>query len=124
MKQNVYSASDQKLSMHNVGYEERNGIENEIYLPSCFYSFESLKSNHEQTEKVDKCIVAQSHLPSPKIGEDIQQDFQQDKVFQSSLPSPMNDVVVQIISGLDMDDDSETTSMEISSNEKTSDIEF
>jgi hypothetical protein len=36
----------------------------------------------------------------------------------------MNDVVVQILSGLDMDEDSETPSMETSRNEQTNDIEF
>ena len=63
-------------------------------------------------------------MPSSEIDEDIQQDFQQDKVFQSCLSSPMNDVVVKILSGLDMDEDSETSSMETSRNEQTNDIEF
>jgi hypothetical protein len=36
----------------------------------------------------------------------------------------MNDAVVQILSGLDMDEDSETTSMETSSSKKTNDIEL
>jgi hypothetical protein len=36
----------------------------------------------------------------------------------------MNDVVVQILSGLDMDEDFETASMETSRNEKMNDIEF
>jgi hypothetical protein len=36
----------------------------------------------------------------------------------------MNDVVVQILSGLNMDEDFETASMETSSSEKTTDIEF
>jgi hypothetical protein len=36
----------------------------------------------------------------------------------------MNDVVVQILSGLDMDEDSKTASMETSSSEPTNDIEF
>ena len=83
-----------------------------------------VKKNHEQIDEVDQKIVVESHFPSPELDGDIQQDFQQDKVFQSCLSSPMNDMVVQIISGLDMDDDSETTSMDISSNEQTNDIEF
>jgi hypothetical protein len=36
----------------------------------------------------------------------------------------MNDVVFQIISGLDMGEDSETASMETSSSEQTNDIKF
>jgi hypothetical protein len=45
-------------------------------------------------------------------------------VFQSCLSSPVNDVVVQILNGLDMDEDVENSSMETSSNEKTNDLEF
>ena len=45
-------------------------------------------------------------------------------MFQSCLSSPVNDVVVQILSGLDMNEDFETTSMETSSSEQTTDIEF
>jgi hypothetical protein len=63
-------------------------------------------------DEVDQEIVVKSHFPSHELDRDIQQDFQQDKVFQSCLYSPMNDVVVRILSGLDMDEDSETTSME------------
>jgi hypothetical protein len=72
----------------------------------------------------DQKIVAKSHFPSPELDEDIQQVFQQDKVFQSCLSSPVNDAVVQILSGLDMDEDFETASMETSSSERTTDIEF
>jgi hypothetical protein len=43
------------------------------------------------------------------------QDFQQDKVFQSCLSSPENDVVVKFLSGLNRDEDSETAYMETSS---------
>jgi hypothetical protein len=119
-----YNVSDQKSSRHDVEYEESNGLANENYLPLCFSSFELLKANHEQIEKVDKRIVVKSHFPSPEIDEDIQQDFQQNKVLQSCFSSPMNDVVVQIPRSLDMDEGSETASMEISSSEKTNDIEF
>jgi len=63
-------------------------------------------------------------LPSSEIDEDIQLDFQQNKVFQSCLSPPVNDVVVQIISGLDMYEGSETPSMETLRNEQTNDIEF
>jgi hypothetical protein len=45
-------------------------------------------------------------------------------VFQSCLSSLANDVVVQILSGLDMDEGSKTASMETSSSEQTNDIEF
>jgi hypothetical protein len=73
-------------------------------------------------EEADQEIVVKSHFPSPKLDEDIQQDFEQDKVFQSCLSSLVNDVVVQILSGLVMDEDYETTSMETSSSEQTNDI--
>jgi hypothetical protein len=75
-------------------------------------------------DEADQEIVAKIHFPSPEPDEDIQQDFQQDKVFQSCLSSPVNYVVVQILSGLDMDEDFETASMESSSSEQTTDIEF
>ena len=83
-----------------------------------------LKVNHGITEEDDQGIVVKSHFPSLELDEDIQQDFQQNKVLQSCFSSPMNEVVVQSISGLDMDEGSETTSMEISSCEQTNDIEF
>jgi hypothetical protein len=69
-------------------------------------------------------IVAKIHFPSLELDGDIQQDFQQDKVFQSCQSSPVNDVVVQILSGLYMDEYFETSSMETSSSEKTNDTEF
>ena len=73
-------------------------------------------------DEADQEIVVKIHFRSPEIDEDIQQDFQQDKVFQSCLSSPMNDVVVQILSVLGMYEGSETASMEISSSEKMNDI--
>jgi hypothetical protein len=80
--------------------------------------------NHqlEKEDEVDQEIVVKGHLPSPETNIDIQQYFQQDKVFQSCFSSPENDVVVQFLSGLDMDEDSKTASMETPSNEKTNDI--
>ena len=80
--------------------------------------------NHQIKGEADQKIVVKIHFPSPETNVDVQQYFQQDKVFQSCLSSPMNDVVVQILSGLDMDKDSETTSMETSSGEQTNYIEF
>jgi len=124
LKQNVNNVSDQKPSKHDVEYEESNRLENESYFPLCFSSFELSRTNHEKTEKDGKSVVVQSHLPSFEIDEDIQLDFQQNKVFQSCLSPPVNDVVVQIISGLDMYEGSETPSMETLRNEKTNDIEF
>jgi hypothetical protein len=70
-------------------------------------------------EEVDQEIVIKGHFPSPETNVDVQQYFQQDKVFQSCLSSLENDVVVLFLSGLDMDGDSETTSMETPSSEKT-----
>ena len=45
-------------------------------------------------------------------------------MFQGYLSPPMNDMVVQILSGLDMDEDFENASMETFNNEKTNDIEL
>jgi hypothetical protein len=45
-------------------------------------------------------------------------------MFQGCLSPPVNDMVVQILSGLDMDENSENASMETSSNEQTIDIEL
>jgi hypothetical protein len=45
-------------------------------------------------DESDQEIVAKSHFPSRELDEDIQQYFQQDKVFQSYLYSPVNDVVI------------------------------
>jgi hypothetical protein len=54
-----------------------------------------------------------------ELNVDIHQDFQQDRVFQSCLSSPENDVVVQFLNGLDINEDSETAYMETSSSEQT-----
>jgi hypothetical protein len=75
-------------------------------------------------DEIDQELVAKIHFPSPELYEDIQRDFQQDKVLQSYLSSPENDVVVQILSGLDRDEGSEIASMETSSSKPTNDIEF
>jgi hypothetical protein len=46
-------------------------------------------SHHlENEDEGDQEIVVRSHFPSPNM--DIQQDFQQYKVFQSCLSSPEN----------------------------------
>jgi hypothetical protein len=124
LKQNVNNVSYQKPSRHDVESEERNRLANERYLPLCFSSYELLRVNHEQTKKAGKSVVVQSHFPSSEIHEDIQLDFQQNKVFKSCLSPPMNDVVVQILSGLDVYEGSKTPSIETLINEKTNDIEF
>jgi hypothetical protein len=74
--------------------------------------------------KSDQEIVVKGYFPPSETNISMQQDFQQGKVFQSFLSSPENDVVVQFLSGLDMDEDSETASMETSSSEQTNYIEF
>jgi hypothetical protein len=78
----------------------------------------------ENEDEVDQEILIKSHFPSPKLNKKLQQDFQQDKVFQSCLSSSENDVVFQFLSGLDEDEDSGTTYMETASSEQTNDIEF
>jgi hypothetical protein len=45
-------------------------------------------------------------------------------VFQSCLSPPVNDVDVQILSGLDVYEGSETPSMKTLRNEQTNDMEF
>jgi hypothetical protein len=72
----------------------------------------------EKEEEVDQEIVVKGHFPSPETNIDIQQCFQQDKVFQSCLSSPENDVVVQFLNSLDTDEEFETTSMEDSKQRK------
>jgi len=83
-----------------------------------------LRDNHEQTEKACKGIDVQSHFPSSKIYNVIQLDFQQNKVFQSCLSPLMNDVVVQILSDLDVYGGFETPSMDTLINEQTDEMEF
>jgi hypothetical protein len=73
----------------------------------------------ENEDEADQKILIKSHFPSSELNKDLQQDFQQDKVFQSCCSSPENDVVVEFLSGLDKDEDSETTS-----SGQTNDIEF
>ena len=79
------------------------------------YSNSELQSvlNHqiEREEEFDQEIVVKGYFPSPETNIDIQQYFQQDKVFQSCLSSLVNDVVVQILSDLDMDEDFENESI-------------
>jgi hypothetical protein len=73
----------------------------------------------ENEDEVDQEISIKGRCPSSELNVDIQQDFQQDKVFQSCLSSPENDVVIQFLNGLDIDEDFETTYMETSSSEQT-----
>ena len=75
--------------------------------------------NHQIKEEVDQEIVVKGHFPSPETNVDVQQCSQQDKVFQGCLSSLENDVVILFLSGLDMDEDFETSSMETPSSEKT-----
>jgi hypothetical protein len=74
--------------------------------------------------KIIKELLLKFILLLLNLMNDIQQDLQENKVLQSCFPSPTNDVVVQILSGLDMDEVSKTPSMETLRNEQTNDIEF
>jgi hypothetical protein len=78
----------------------------------------------EKENEADQEIVVKGYFPPSENNISMQQDFQQGKVFQSCLSSPENDVVVQFLSGLDMDEDSKIASMETSSCEQTNYIEF
>jgi hypothetical protein len=51
LKQNVYNASNQTSSRHDVEYPGYNGITNENHIPLCFSCFELLKANHEVTKE-------------------------------------------------------------------------
>jgi hypothetical protein len=75
--------------------------------------------NHQIKEEVDPEVVVKINFPSPEINVDIQQYFWQDKVFQGCLSSLENDVVILFLSGLDMDENFETSSMETPSSGKT-----
>jgi hypothetical protein len=50
-------------------------------------------------------------------------DSQREKVFQSIFSSLENDIVVKFLSNIDMDEDSEIASMEVSNNKETNDID-
>jgi hypothetical protein len=78
----------------------------------------------EKEDEVDQEIVVKGYFLPSETNASVQQDFQQSKVFQRCLSSPENDVVVQFLNGLDIDEDSETASMETSSSEQTNYIEF
>jgi hypothetical protein len=78
----------------------------------------------EKADEVDQDIVVKGYCPPSETNINMQQDFQQGRVFQSCLSSPENDVVVQFLSVLDMDEDYETASMETPSSEQTNYIEF
>jgi hypothetical protein len=96
------------------------------YIDSHFGSdlWPALNYQLENEYEVDQEIAIEGHFPSPKLNVDIQQDFQQDRVFQSCLSSPENDVVVQFLNGLYIDEDYENAYMETSSSEQRTNIEF
>jgi hypothetical protein len=83
-----------------------------------------LKYQPEKEDEADQEIVVKGYFPPSETNIIMQQYFQQGKVFQSFPSSCENDVVFQFLNVLDMDEDSETTSMETSSGEQTNYIEF
>jgi hypothetical protein len=115
----VISKEDQQpsyaLNDHVADYME--GYFNSDLQPVLNYQLEN-------EDEVDQEIIVGGYFPSPELNKDLQQNFQQDKVFQSCLSSPMNEVIVKFLSGLDMDEDLETAFIEISNSERKTDIEF
>lgn len=64
----------------------------------------------ENKEEVALESIVQGHFLSPEINI----DFQHEKVFKSVFSSLENDVVVQFLNNIDIDEDSETASIETS----------
>jgi hypothetical protein len=75
--------------------------------------------NHQIKEEVDQEIFIKGLFLSPRTNADVQQYYQQDKVFQGCLSSPENDVVILFLNNLDMDEDFEISHMKTPNNEET-----
>jgi hypothetical protein len=130
LKKNVCNVSSQKSSRHDGKYKEKRSkdfhyasemitisikkVNNITFDKKGYFSSDlqpMLSYQPEKEEEVAQEIVVQGHFPSPETNMDIQQCFQQDKVFQSCLSSPENDVVVQFLNSLDTDEGFENISL-------------
>jgi hypothetical protein len=92
---------------------------NDHYLEGYFNSKFQSVLNHQIKEEVDQGIFVEGLFLSPRTNADVQQYYQQDKVFQGCLSSPENDVVILFLNNLDMDEDFEISPMETPNNEET-----
>jgi hypothetical protein len=119
LKKNICSISGQESSKHERSGDE-NIMNNHIkgHVSSDLQSMFSYQP--EKEEEVAPKSIVQGHFLSLEINI----DSQHEKVFQSIFSSLENDVMVQFSNNINMDEDSETTSMEVSSNKKTNDIDF
>jgi hypothetical protein len=119
LKKNICSISGQESSRNERSGDD-NSMNNHIkgHVSSDSQSMFSYQPEKEE-EVTLECIV-QGHFFSPEVNI----DFQHKKVFQSVSSSLENDVVARFLNNIDMDEDSETASMETSSNEQTNDIDF
>jgi hypothetical protein len=75
--------------------------------------------NHQIKEEADQEILIEGLFLSPRTNADVQQYYQQDKVFQGFLSSPENDVVILFLNNLDVDEDFEISPMETLNDEET-----
>jgi hypothetical protein len=89
------------------------------YLEGYFNSEFKSVLNHQIKEEVDQEIFIKGIFLSPRTNVDVQQYYQQDKVFQGCLSSPKNDVVILFLNNLDMDEDFEISHMKTLNNEET-----
>jgi hypothetical protein len=89
------------------------------YLEGYFNSEFQSKLSHQIKEEVDQEIFIKCIFLSPRTNADVQQYFQQDKVFQGCLSSLENDVVILFLNNLDMDENFEISPMKTPNNEET-----
>jgi hypothetical protein len=80
--------------------------------------------NHQIKEEADQEIFIKGLFLSPRTNVDVQQYYQQDKVFQDCFSSPENDVLVQFLNNIDTDKDFENTSMRTLDYEFIHDVSF
>jgi hypothetical protein len=111
LKENICSISGQESSKHERSGDD-NIMNNHIkgHVSSNLQSMFSYQP--EKEEEVAPESIVQGHFLSPEINI----DSRHEKVFQSIFSSLENDVVVQFLNNIDMDEDSETASMEVSNN--------
>jgi hypothetical protein len=115
LKKNICKVSSQESSRHKDRYKERSRLarkDNHMddHIEDCVSSgLQSMFSyQSEKEEEVAPEIVVQGHFISPETNMGIQHD----KVFQSCLSSPENDVVVKFLNNIDTDGGFKKVTME------------
>jgi hypothetical protein len=118
LKKNICSISGQGSSKHERSGDD-NSMDNHIkgHVSSDLQSMFSYQP--EKEEEVAPESIVQGHFLHPEIS----MDSQHEKVFQSIFSSLENDIVVKFLRNIDMDEDSEIASMEVSNNKETNDID-